>query len=78
MLSIKDVQEILGLDVVGVIPEAAEVLQSSNSGEPVILDAASQAGQDYDDAVARLLGEKRPLRFVAVEKKGFFTKIFGG
>jgi septum site-determining protein MinD len=78
MLSIKDVQEILGLDVVGVIPEAAEVLQSSNSGEPVILDANSQAGQAYEDAVARLLGEKRPLRFVAVEKKGFFSKIFGG
>ncbi len=78
MLSIKDVQEILGLDVVGVIPEAPEVLQSSNSGEPVILDMNSQAGQAYDDAVARLLGEKRPLRFTTVEKKGFFTKLFGG
>jgi septum site-determining protein MinD len=77
MLSIKDVQEILGLDVIGVIPEAPEVLQSSNSGEPVILDMNSDAGQAYDDAVARLLGEKRPLRFVAVEKKGFFSKIFG-
>ena len=62
MLSIKDVQEILGLDVVGVIPEAPEVLQSSNSGEPVILDPNSQAGQAYDDAVARLLGDKqRPV-----------------
>ncbi len=78
MLSIKDVQEILGLDVVGVIPEAPEVLQSSNSGEPVILDMNSQAGQAYDDAVARLLGEKRPLRFTTVEKKGFFSKLFGG
>ena len=78
MLSIKDVQEILGLDVVGVIPEAPEVLQSSNSGEPVILDMNSQAGQAYDDAVARLLGEKRTLRFTTVEKKGFFSKLFGG
>ena len=78
MLSIKDVQEILGLDVIGVIPEAPEVLQSSNSGEPVILDMNSQAGQAYDDAVARLLGEKRPLRFTVVEKKGFFNKLFGG
>jgi len=78
MLSIKDVQEILGLDVVGVIPEAPEVLQSSNSGEPVILDMNSDAGQAYDDAVARLLGEKRPLRFTTVEKKGFFNKLFGG
>ena len=78
MLSIKDVQEILGLEVIGVIPEAPEVLQSSNSGEPVILDANSQAGQAYDDAVARLLGQQRPLRFTTVEKKGFFSKLFGG
>ena len=77
MLSIGDVEEILGLKVIGVIPEAPEVLQSSNSGVPVILDEASQAGQAYEDAVARILGENRPLRFTTVEKKGFFSKIFG-
>jgi len=78
MLSIADVQEILGLSVVGVIPESPEVLQSSNSGNPVILDEASQAGQAYTDAVARILGEDRPMRFTTVEKKGFFSKMFGG
>ncbi|WP_026815701.1 septum site-determining protein MinD [Arenimonas composti] len=78
MLSIKDVQEILGLDVVGVIPESPEVLQSSNAGVPVILDDASAAGQAYTDAVARILGEDRPMRFTTVEKKGFFAKMFGG
>ncbi len=77
MLSIADVEEILGLKVVGVIPEAPEVLQSSNSGNPVILDEESQAGQAYTDAVARILGEQRPMRFTTVEKKGFFSKIFG-
>jgi len=77
MLSIADVEEILGLKVIGVIPESPEVLQSSNAGVPVILDDASQAGQAYEDAVARILGEERPLRFTSVEKKGFFSKIFG-
>ncbi len=78
MLSIADVQEILGLDVVGVIPESPEVLQSSNAGVPVILDENSPAGQAYSDAVARILGEDRPMRFTTVEKKGFFSKMFGG
>ena len=78
MLSISDVEEILGLKVIGVIPESPEVLQSSNAGVPVILDAASEAGMAYDDAVARILGEDKPLRFTTVEKKGFFAKIFGG
>jgi len=78
MLSINDVEEVLGLKAVGVIPESGAVLNASNKGEPVILDAESEAGQAYDDAVARLLGEERPLRFTSLEKKGFFSKLFGG
>ncbi|MBS3959200.1 MAG: septum site-determining protein MinD [Xanthomonadaceae bacterium] len=77
MLSIADVEEILGLKVIGVIPESPDVLQASNAGNPVILDEQSAAGQAYTDAVARLLGEERPMRFTTAEKKGFFAKIFG-
>jgi septum site-determining protein MinD len=78
MLSIGDVEEVLGLKTVGVIPESPDVLNASNKGEPVILDMESNAGQAYDDAVARLMGEERPMRFTQLEKKGFFSKMFGG
>ena len=78
MLSIADVEEVLGLKALGVIPESTDVLNASNKGEPVILEGESEAGQAYDDAVGRLLGEDRPLRFTTLEKKGFFTKLFGG
>ncbi|MFC5570695.1 septum site-determining protein MinD [Lysobacter yangpyeongensis] len=78
MLSVGDVEEILGLKTIGVIPESGDVLNASNKGEPVILEAESDAAQAYDDAVSRLLGEDRPMRFTQVEKKGFFSKIFGG
>jgi len=78
MLSITDVEEVLGLKTIGVIPESGDVLNASNKGEPVILDMESPAGQAYDDAVGRLLGETRPMRFTQVEKKGFFSKLFGG
>jgi septum site-determining protein MinD len=78
MLSITDVEEVLGLKTIGVIPESGDVLNASNKGEPVILDMESPAGLAYDDAVARLLGETRPMRFTQVEKKGFFSKLFGG
>ncbi len=78
MMSIADVQEILGLDVLGVVPESDTVLAGSNAGTPVILDPASQAGQAYDDAVARLLGESVPMRFTDALKKGFLTRLFGG
>ena len=78
MLSVGDVEEVLGLKTIGVIPESGDVLNASNKGEPVILDMESMAGQAYDDAVARLMGEERPMRFTQAEKKGFFSKLFGG
>ena len=78
MLSVTDVEEVLGLKTIGVIPESGDVLNASNKGEPVILDMESPAGQAYDDAVARLMGEQRPMRFTQVEKKGVFNKLFGG
>ncbi|MFC4728071.1 septum site-determining protein MinD [Coralloluteibacterium thermophilus] len=77
MMSIADVEEVLGLKAIGVIPESAEVLSASNSGVPVILAEDAKAGQAYDDAVARLLGEDRPMRFTSADKKGFFSKLFG-
>jgi septum site-determining protein MinD len=78
MLSVEDVQEILAIPLLGVIPESKSVLQASNAGEPVILDATSDAGQAYADAVARLLGEEREHRFLKPVKKGFFSRLFGG
>ncbi|MXS85338.1 septum site-determining protein MinD [Nitrosomonas sp. HPC101] len=77
MLSLEDVQEILSLHLLGVIPESKAVLNASNAGIPVVLDEKSDAGQAYADVVARYLGEKRPLRFID-GKKGFFRKLFGG
>jgi septum site-determining protein MinD len=78
MLSVKDVEDILGISVVGVIPESEQVLAASNSGVPVILDENSHAGQAYSDTVARILGEERPLRFIEAPKKGFLQRVFGG
>jgi septum site-determining protein MinD len=77
MLSVDDVQEILSLHLLGVIPESKSVLNASNSGTPVILDEQSDAGQAYADIVARYLGETKPHRFIEEEKKGLLSKLFG-
>ncbi|MCP1676904.1 septum site-determining protein MinD [Natronocella acetinitrilica] len=77
MLSLEDVHEILGIDLLGVIPESKAVLNASNAGVPVILEEDTDAGQAYQDAVARFLGEERPHRFLDVQKKGLFGRLFG-
>ncbi len=78
MMSVGDVKEILGLEVVGVIPESNEVLTASNAGTPVILNEESVVSLAYQDAVARLLGDTVPLRFIEEPKKGFLARLFGG
>ncbi len=77
MLGMEDILEILAVPLIGVIPESQSVLQASNSGAPVILDKASDAGMAYDDFVRRFLGETVPHRFLEAEKKGFFKRLFG-
>ena len=77
MLSVQDVEEILAIPLIGVIPESQAVLKASNSGVPVIIDQESDAGMAYSDAVERLLGEELPFRFLKEEKKGFLKRIFG-
>jgi septum site-determining protein MinD len=78
MMSVADVKEILGLEVVGVIPESTDVLSASNAGTPVILNDKSEVSHAYEDAVARLLGETVPLRFTEEPKKGLFARMFWG
>ena len=77
MLSIKDINEILAIPLIGVIPESKEVLKASNSGVPVTLAESSDAGIAYKDAVARFLGEKVPFKFTSNQKKGILQRIFG-
>ena len=77
MLGVEDVEEILAINLLGVIPESQAVLKASNQGVPVILDDQSDAGQAYSDAVDRLLGKEVPHRFLDVQKKGLMQRLFG-
>ncbi|HHF7368275.1 TPA: septum site-determining protein MinD [Legionella bozemanae] len=76
MLSVTDVKEILAIPLIGVIPESKSVLKASNTGTPVVLDETSDAGIAYQDAIARFLGEERPMRFINNDRKGLLRRLF--
>ncbi len=78
MLSISDVEDILAIPLLGVIPESEAVLKASNQGLPVIQNKETKAGQAYADAVQRLLGNDIDHRFIEIEKRGFFKRMIGG
>ncbi len=78
MLSLQDIQDILRIPLIGVIPESENVLQASNQGTPVIHMANTDVAEAYKDVIERFLGEDKPMRFIDAEKTGFFKRLFGG
>ena len=78
MLSYGDVQEILRIPLIGIIPESESVLHASNQGNPAIHVEGSDVSEAYQDVVARFLGEDKPIRFADYEKPGILSRIFGG
>ena len=71
MLSVEDIQEILVVPLMGVIPESPAVLNASNQGIPITLDNPSDAKHAYRCAVSKLLGEDEP----ADTSRGKFRKF---
>ncbi|WP_350296203.1 septum site-determining protein MinD [Limnohabitans sp. Rim8] len=78
MLSLQDIQDILRVPLIGVIPESENVLQASNQGTPAIHMKGADVSEAYKDVIDRFLGEEKPLRFTEVEKTSFFKRLFGG
>nr|XP_009782566.1 PREDICTED: putative septum site-determining protein minD homolog, chloroplastic [Nicotiana sylvestris]XP_016432981.1 PREDICTED: putative septum site-determining protein minD homolog, chloroplastic [Nicotiana tabacum] len=80
MMSVLDVQEMLGLPLLGVIPEDSEVIRSTNRGYPLVLNKPpALAGLAFEQAAWRLV-EQDSMEAVMVEeepkKRGFFS-FFG-
>lgn len=74
MLSIDDTMDILGIDLIGVVPEDERILRSSNLGEPAVSDQTSDAGAAYRRVVKRIIGEDIPLHDFSVHT-GFFGSL---
>ena len=74
MLAIDDTLEILGIDLIGVIPEDELIFRSSNLGEPAVTIPASMAGKAYSNVVSRILGEDVPIMDMK-QKLGLFARL---
>ena len=78
MLSLEDIQDILRIPLIGVIPESESVLQASNQGVPAVHMAGSDVSEAYKDVIDRFLGVDKPMRFTEAPKQGLLKRIFGG
>ena len=67
-----DVNDILSLPLIGVVPDDEQIVVSTNQGEPLV-GGASPAGQAYLNICKRILGEDVP--FLDLDKKGMLSKF---
>ena len=74
MLSSDDVYDILGLKIIGIIPEDELVLSASNSGIPVTLNMDSKAGMAFNNVARRLTGEDVPFMNLD-DNPGLFQRL---
>jgi septum site-determining protein MinD len=77
MLSLEDIQEILRIQLIGVVPESESILHASNQGIPAVHLQDTDVSLAYQDVVARFLGESRPMRYTEYQKPGLFQRLFG-
>jgi septum site-determining protein MinD len=73
MLSVEDVCEILAVELIGIVPDDEEVIDTTNRGEPIVLDENSRLRPIYDKISRRLEGEIVP--FTNFDQPGFFGRL---
>lgn len=79
MMSVEDVQEILAVKLVGIVPEDESIITTSNRGELTVLSETSRAGVAFRNIGRRLRGEAVPFPLLEEANGnflgGFFKKI---
>ena len=61
MMDVNDVNDILAIGLLGVIPDDETIIISTNKGEPAVMDPGSKAGEAFRNIVARIEGEEVPF-----------------
>lgn len=76
MMSVQDVQEILAIPLIGVIPDDERVIISSNRGEPLVLaEHVSLPGTAVNNIARRLEGEQVPFLDLMAEHDSLINRI---
>jgi septum site-determining protein MinD len=79
MMSIEDVTNILGINLIGVVPDSEKIIIASNRGEPIVLeDKNCLPGVAFDATARRLNGEEvNFLNFDNLNTKNPIKRIIG-
>ena len=74
MMSVADIEDILAISLIGVVPDDEEVVMSTNRGEPAVLKENSLSGMAFRNIAKRIIGEDVAFLEFGVQES-FFDKI---
>ncbi len=75
MMNMEDIEDILAIDLIGIVPDDENIVISTNKGEPVVEDEDAMSGKAYRNISRRLIGEEVELLNLDVDEEGKFSKI---
>ncbi|KWW97331.1 cell division inhibitor MinD [Hydrogenibacillus schlegelii] len=73
-VSIEEIVQILGIDLLGVVPDDEAVIKMTNEGTPVVIDGRTPAATAYRNIARRILGEHVPLMKLD-DRAGMLAKV---
>ncbi len=76
MLSVEDIEQILHIPKIGIIPDEEKMVDFTNKGEPIVLHEKFPSAKALKNVARRLEGENIPFTELE-EKKGFLSWLFG-
>ena len=77
MMTVEDVQEILAVPLIGIVPDDERVIVSTNKGEPLVIsEPSSMAGLAFDNIVRRLEGETVEFLDFTPDTDGLLARVW--
>ncbi|MFA7637601.1 MAG: septum site-determining protein MinD [Monoglobales bacterium] len=79
MMSVEDIQDLLAIDVMGIVPDDENIIITSNKGEPAAMNDKTLIGEAYRNIAGRICGEDIP--YIKFDTESFISrvkKMFGG
>ena len=77
IISVDDVQEILGIPLLGAVPEDSNVIVATNRGEPLVLrKKITLSGIAFENAARRLIGRQDYIIDLDIPYKNIFEQFY--
>lgn len=75
MLDIDEIVQLLGIDLLGVVPDDEAIIGNANKGEPTVLKPDSKASMAYRNIARRILGDTVPLMALDEQPAGLWSRM---